>query len=864
MQDPADRSNEQEAKSQSSTGEQVSQTRASGKGPDWSGTLMLVLGTVVGSVIIAVYVLAVNVLSPARKEVNVIEEGALKAAQRLTLITVEHANFGRVGLCDLERLPVSMDSMSSANQVRVVGIHSLFDTLHIDENIAKSLNHPVMLKLAKQDIALAHRVETDLVRRLRQAVEPDTVETTPSQNYMENSGAAEQENTIYRDLHRMISNENSNSSSILEMRIKLGTIKHPVLITQQNIRLVDPDEFEPTDESGSAPNLVLVEASYESKSKDGTSGTIIKRACAVIAAEAPTRKPSAFVITFPDGVPPQFRCARDILDCGKWPAKGGWQQAVGSEVPGRGSLAPPLEPVLPEMTPSDAMAVALYHWLRDLGPGIDAKRLQDLLSSKWTVDKTRNEKSNIFFQAQDQDWQFPVNSCLARDTGAREYAVMNQTGPGGIGQIALGHALGVYSALGPQSKQNIFPQSALPLLVDADGKLNISGRDGFDQALVKDFLDKVYATNIAAIESLSCAQLLTQQSSSLISQIEQRVFIEKQELASLANRLGHQSKPPPKVDSNINEQPAHIAQLTNERIEALKKAIANDEEQRNVYAKIQHLCSIVRNNATRTATATFDLCTHSFKLCREGLYRIDRPESAFLVGKNYVFIPHTSPMTESDFYQAARRKEMAQASQPNNAQPQVSPAEAAWLSQKLDTVLPLDSAFTGNQKNVIVEGRPLKDILEQKPTVKPAPALMITLDSSELASSVNPPTVHAYRKYPFFNIPVPSGQLFYYCQTASQNGNEPKVSWSMLIRDLVATKHTTAGEVATGEPISSSERGWCQQGEPAASECPDLACELQIRSPLPVLDTLTGDSYLANPTANMRAAQIPPVPPDML
>src|SRR6185369_14834405 len=137
--------------------------------------------------------------------------------------------------------------------------------------------------------------------------------------------------------------------------------------------------------------------------------------------------PSCLVISFPAGLPPTFGSAMDILTFTGWKSKGQWQQVVGPEVPGQGSLAPPLEKATYNaMSPSEAFTIALYHWLRQIGPDVDESQLKRLLASRWDASKINSDAPGT---SREMERESPVNSCLMRDTGARSYSVINQTAP---------------------------------------------------------------------------------------------------------------------------------------------------------------------------------------------------------------------------------------------------------------------------------------------------------------------------------------------------------------------------------------------------------------------------------------------------
>jgi hypothetical protein len=182
----------------------------------------------------------------------------------------------------------------------------------------------------------------------------------------------------------------------------------------------------------------------------------------------------------------------------------------------------------------------------------------------------------------------------------------------------------------------------------------------------------------------------------------------------------------------------------------------------------------------------------------------------------------------------------------------------------METFFPVESAFNVSSDKVKVENRTLKEVMQDAPMMEKFRHGMVVLDSRSITkTATDQPVCHAYRQYAFSNISIPSGQLLYYCQNATQSGDATKVSWSMILRDLVASRSTASDISSTGNPIASQEREWC--AEPGHGPCPGLACELQVRCPLPVLTTFGGeDSYLKDPSRMTEIPQIPPVPADML
>jgi hypothetical protein len=815
--------------------------------------------TLMGSCLIVLMVAMVNNFTVHHKQADAVDNAALLAAHELSQVTVDHSSFGQVGLCDL---PADRFSPTGVRQGRVISLGSLYETLRIDSEIAKKLGQKSMLSMAEHDTSLAHKVETELAQRLRQAVEVDTAPTSVPQSTGSNS---EQDNTVYRDVYRAISSDReAQAATSVELKIYLGRGTNPIF-TREETRLVSTADFVRTD-SGAAPYLVLVEAHYEGHAKGSSQPQrYVKRACALIGAPTVEAPPSAFIINFPQGIPPQFASAHDILFNKQWTSKGDWQQAVGSRVPGKGSLAPPLDPVMPSMQPGDAMAVGLYHWLRSAGSAIDPDLAVELIHSKWDLNSLSNtaDRKDLDMTDSAEQTSTIVNSCLARDTGAREYSIMNQTGPSSVGQIALSRAFAVFDQSTQPNAGPAYPPTALPLFVDAQGKCNLAGRKGFNTALIKSFLYDIHDTNIAATTSLAMAKQFLNQSSNALSQTEQRIIIERQELASVTSRLARMTdeaskRRKPVSDSGAEaDDPKRIMILAQDRTEALRAQIANDEQQRANLRDTHNRATQAIYNATKAASATYELCEHAFKSCRDGIYQIDTAHRAYLIGKKFVFVAHNEPLCENDFF-AATQDAAANKNKSEDEEP-----KSPWFSRNMEIMAPVD-AFIGNHaEDAKAEGKSLKALLQEKPVEQIFHQGMIVLDSRSITrTATTTPACHGYKQYAFSNIAIPSGQLLYYCQNAIESGDSPKVSWSMLLRDLVATRSNASDIGATGNPIPSEERSWCNESE--HGPCPGLACELQLRCPLPVLNDFSEDTYLKEPGINTQVPQIPPVPADML
>ena len=377
---------------------------------DIGAFLQLVLMAIAGSVIVAAYVFIIGLLNRTKSNIDATAQSALYAARELSQIYVDSNSFGRVGLCDKDVPGFSGFGYGYGN-LHVTGIETIHKTLQLDQSISRKLNRPLMTSLIDKDLENAKKVETELTERLFEAAEPDLLAGgNGTQPAPINTNTA---STIYRTVYHALSvDRTSKDNSLIEVRIKLGRLKeeaHALPAPEPTgIQIVDNSMFVASDQKH-APNLVLIEGIYQSKTGDNSEPirTITSSRCALISA-APVQPPaSTFLLFFPDGKPTIFNSVTSILRQQKWDTQGSWQQAVGSEVPGRGSLAPSLQPVLPEMSPADALSVALYHWLRQLGPNVDETKVLNLLNEDWVTLGLRGGIGATTLQCQSGTEQLP-------------------------------------------------------------------------------------------------------------------------------------------------------------------------------------------------------------------------------------------------------------------------------------------------------------------------------------------------------------------------------------------------------------------------------------------------------------------------
>jgi hypothetical protein len=817
------------------------------------GATMLAL---VAGALVAGYVLWVSHFTVHQNFSDATEQAAIETAKRLTRITVQHPSFGRVGLCDL---PAREGSGGLPKAPRTVGLNTLYATLRLDLIIAGRLHNQVMTDLVLRDLEEARKLEQELRRRLYRSVEqsPDRTDATSD------VGA------IYEQTFQELSAESARRQRKLNsLKIILGTLQpdnapcvtsaprpapgagsdsfvknglyrpfQPVPVNgaaaiyfypvSDKIVLVDQLRFR-RDPSQVIPSVVLIEAGYLADSQENAPGQDteqMRAACAVTGAPTVKPEPSAFMLNFPQGPPPQFSSITSMLVSKHWLKPGQWQQAIRGKVPGSGSLGPLVENDPGDMMPGDALAMSLYHWLRYAGNEIDPESVLALLQKGWLKPAAPSGGQS----GQNAEQAASINSCLVRETGARLYAILNQTGPSGAGQIAISNA---FAAATPVQ---VRPGSALPLSVDTDGNVNLPGACGFDKELVASFFNALHKTNLAGVETQSVASALTKRAEAQLAQLDRKVYLQKEELTSLRQRrerMEHDTEPPSELANQLI--------LLSDRMLNLEQSIASDEADRKRYQKAIQLAQIAASNGQKATLKSFDICSRMAQLAVGGLTRENQIDGVYLLSKRWIFVAHPAPVLEEDILAAA-----------SSALPATEKL-SEWLSREFKVWQECSAPKT----LVKVEPQGLAGSKAAPPSAEPT---VVILDS-EAVERGGAAALKVYRRAAFSNVGIPAGQLFYYAENALQSGAQVKLSWSVVGRDLVAVR----SDRFRGDAQASSELNWCRQGDVPQTACPGLACEFQVCAPLPVDPGFETDIYLTNPSNLERMPLVPPVPSGMI
>lgn len=900
-------------------------------GRDVQHTTLLVVATFAGSVVIALYVLGVCALNQQHKDSNSLDRAAYIAARSLSEITASHPSLGKVGLIDFAP-PQEVSYSERKKQLRINGLNSLYATLRVDALIAQKLQNQSLINLNERDFKIAKQLEGELTRRMFAAVEqvpaqdPGIVEpqqaahqliTAESDGQDDGGSSSSSSDSILQQVSQVLSDDiKGRGTNLVDVRISLGCVAPGKLSSQtyapleerdkeyvkdgmyrsgipiampdgktvvfhgqpHSTRIIDPTWFN-SEIKGSAPSAVRVEAIYERNKEGGQKEKFAKTACAAVGGEPVYPRASAFVVNFPHGKPSQFEDLSSILSFKHWESQGEWQQVVGTEVPGKGSLAPPIEAIAGGLTPGDALAHAMYDWLKQMGPLVEPEKFSVMMKQSFA--RAIHDASIDATSAQ-------ANSCLASDTGTREYALLNQTNPDGPGQSAIGQCFNIRDP--KTARDRIPPPSALPLIVDNSGKCFLSGKDKFDRELLKDFLSAVYETNLAALESLETSKQMTIRAKAALKEMDQKMYFERQELTSVSARM-HRIRTQLNFDVEDStkafgplkqKDTENLRQyvLAKKRSDELQQLIMDDKEQRDWYRKLNDWAKLVALNANKTGITTYDLCIHANQILVNGLARTQAPSRGFLLGGRFVFLPQPVPIQEEEFLLSEEERKKKIESIP--AKPVKGELNTDWTNPDMRIVAESNELLQTGGKTIFVEGLPLKLYWLQTRDLPSWTKVTFVIDSTKLIEpeekrkerfaakktaavpgtkkETEPqPALSAFKDYAFSNIRIPAGQMMYYCANAVKTGAAPRVSWSVAIRDLISSRN----EGSMGEPVALPDGDW-RAVTARSGECPGLAGEFQLRTPLPITDLGQSGSYLTNPLTGQQIPQIPPLPSEML
>ena len=852
----------------------------------------IVLAAIASGTIIAVYVLLVSRINSTHPSRMPVRYAAELAAKELKQITLSHSSFGEVGMLDSLS---TQDSGSHSDPRMIRSVNSIKASILSAAIFARRLRQEIMIRQIDRDVESLEQLEQDLLEEIFRAVEsPESrdANTSPDLNVVSMEGRREgnrDRGSIYKHVYSFIQQNTPSSKKLVSVNVELGRYEGedvklaapmaspsltgssyaeggrfkadlPLFVTDKHFmsfyptasetRIVTPDKFIAA-AKGVTPSAVLVEATFDVKDAEGNSKREKKLSCITLGNETLAPARSCMVLRFPHGLPSRFSSVRKLLEPGHWIANGEWEQASGGPVPGAGQLKPTIEPVLPAMMPGEALSLCLYHWIRQMHPAPDPEALVSLLDATLHMDHQEETSTP-------QSTLLRINSCLARDTGARERALIKGTGPRSKGQEALA------ACFRGNSEETEFPQESVPLYVDGDGNLNLASRSTMDEKLIREFFDSVYDTNIAALESLAISSRVLRKARADVRAITHKIMLREQEEGPLRARLNRLEAEEGKITKSndrstlqsLTTRPPSESDRIRSKLNTAQTESELDRQRRQELNEIIELATRAKNNAHSAAMRTFEITSGSLVTLKGGLHKFDAPHNAYLLGRRLVFFPIPEPLQEEEIIIAAKRRIESESP---------SEDESRWFNRRMKLAVEWQQAFPNSSTRSSrpelpkINGKPLSAVVSEVEFVKQARPLTVTFEAHELLSSTSV-VAHRASDYPFSGLPTPAGQNFYYCKTALTTGANPLVDWSVAIRDAVC--HQIEG--SAGRPLMPEDTQWGRKMNPQLEQSSGMAIEFQLRRPLPRIESGFAGAYITDPIYGRKIPQLPPVPPTLM
>ncbi len=781
-------------------------------------------------------VLLAQRLAPAASQHD-LDQAALAIASELGSLTVKHQRLGQLGLLDF-----SDDKRSQ------IAFNSLEAILRVDGMAARQLELEPMYQCLSNDADAASHLARELARLERELASPKA----PAQLLGRES---------FTSVVRKVLSQSGAGGRLRSLKISLGALKNskfgsrtplPAVAGEENESYANGHEYrthvnvpiwsknnfqfyETADSARLAPvsqfvevaenelaSVLLIEASFEVAERGQLRHIQKMQSCAIVGAPALKRPSSVFMLSFPQGYLSSIRCFKDIFSPGTYTGTDGeWLKAVDGDVPGAGFMATASDE-LAIMPPQTAAINALYHYMFNVGPGLVPENLITLM---------KEPIASIQVNGENDSASSLYNSALFKDTRAARFALVRQSQSGGAGQIAL------RNAFSNKRMSELMPAFAFPLLVDSHGSLSLVQENSFDQERLSEFLNALYLTNIAGIESMQIADTVAKRMTSSIYQSENKIASIEEEMQSVKKSLELlQSKSISDAQREKQRQPLML------QIEEFKKQIKDEQDRKAGWEKIKTRANLVGHNARQAARSTYEIGAHMSSFVSQGLKKISAPVYGFLLGKYVVFTPCTTPVDEDDLYE-----------------PSGNGKDTVYMRDFTSEWLKADFKVTSQaDKKMFVDDRPISDYWQmpaQKPSNKP---LYLLLTSHELLNSKTP-SLFASRLSPFDNAAISKSQLCYFAPQSILTGSATKVGWSVLLRDLV---YSYVGGQAL--PTQSLRPRWCLDLGMDEETCPGLSVEMQIRTPIPKIEGSLPGSYLQDPEGGPSVALYPPLPPELI
>lgn len=548
------------------------------------------------------------------------------------------------------------------------------------------------------------------------------------------------------------------------------------------------------------PSTIFIEATIEQNDNTTATRRIIKQTCATIGFTEQKKPHLCYSFRFPQGLSKQTKLI-DFLKHDTWSQKGEWYQAANGPVPGRGQLGPATNTFLLNQSPDQALMVSLYHWMRQnhSRENIDPAYLKQLLSVEIADGQT-------FLKSK-------VNSCLLTD------ALL----PVKKDAIKQDWQKGLYDLFEYQENLKELPSDAFPIVIDISGNANIAGRNIYDQKLISDYLDALYKTNLAALETLEVSRLVMGNSNARLNNLKMEVLAREQELKALS--------------LNKNQDQNTLA-----RIEIIQSILKQEKKTMEELQKQFKAARLAGRNAQIAILRTFDLASHNLNTCRAGLHRIDNQPGVFLLNRKEVFKSCQYPLSDQKLLQSTRNTKISE----NDG--------GRFLDQNFSVISSWQTLNTTDK----IDQKPLDMVLAEEENISCPKPLSVILTSDNIYKSDQSP-------YVFAGLPVSEDQLFYYAPLCYSN--KKNVYWQASVRDLVC-------KAKPGQPLEARSQAQFVKADfspgfklhessyPLTTSV--MAGEFQLRRP--IVKDLKDQSgvVLRDSSWKKESPIIPPIPLDML
>ncbi|MDX2108445.1 MAG: hypothetical protein SFY67_18775 [Candidatus Melainabacteria bacterium] len=766
-------------------------------------TLYVALSTLALGVLVVFYMQVLNKVSQTQLKEDPLDKTAKLVSRQLSSIKIKSETFGDLSMSDLDEIKAAIKNAY------------LFAK---SENQSSAIEKMILLDLDELE-----DLENKLAKKLQQEIgENGGITNFASEQYKSRLPASSRLFT----LKISFGSQKEKDPGVSHIRVAKSDEQKPFsqsgfYKTNFPVELNDSGErrfffhkhydkteiFEPKEfvyvTPDVIPSTIFIEATIEQCDNTNATRRIIKQTCATIGFAEQKKPRLCYSFRFPQGLSKQAKLI-DFLKHDTWSQKGEWYQASKGPVPGRGQLGPATNTALLNQTPDQALMVSLYHWMRQnhSKENIDPAYLKQLLSSEINDGQTFL-KSN-------------VNSCLLTD------ALL----PAKKDPIKQDWQKGLYDLFEYQENLKELPGDAFPIVIDVSGNANIPGRNIYDQKLIGDYLEALYRTNLAALETLEVSRLVMGNSNARLNNLKMEVLLKEQELKALS--------------LNKNQDQNMLS-----RIEIIQSILKQDKKRMEELQNQFKAARLAGRNAQIAILRTFDLASHNLNTCRAGLHRIDTQsgeQGVFLLNRKEVFKSCQYPLSDQKLIESTKNVK-------------IKDSDGGRFLDRNFSVISSWQTLNTNDK---IDEKPLDMVLAEEENINCPKPLSLLLTSDNIYKSYQSP-------YVFAGLPVSEDQLFYYAPLSYSR--QKNVYWQTSVRDLVC-------KAKPGQPLEARSQAQFVKADFSPVLNPHkgsnslttgvLAGEFQLRRP--IVKDLKDQSgvVLRDSSWKKESPIIPPIPLDML